>query len=302
MDFLSKPLQKNGYLLRLLPLHGLDVLRHELHQLQADARLSSYQASLEKSLSRLSLPKVAFPIRSILFIGIPHPAYAKLSFFHHGENRLVLSPLIPDYSAADATVAQCFAATSYHHAPAKSLPLKALAVHSGMAVYGKNNLTFTKEYGSFLSYTAYVSDVPPGEDIWYPPTLSPVCTTCAKCAVACPTGAIRPDVFLVDAATCLSNQNELPGLMSPSIPAHAHHAAYDCMLCQLNCPLNNRLLSSAIGPIHFSQAETTALLRYQDGDVLPPETISKLSSLQLLDWLPVLPRNLTLALARYANA
>jgi epoxyqueuosine reductase QueG len=40
------------------------------------------------------------------------------------------------------------------------LPQKLLAVHSGLGLYGRNNLCFHKEFGSYIRILSFISDLP----------------------------------------------------------------------------------------------------------------------------------------------
>lgn len=46
------------------------------------------------------------------------------------------------------------------------LPLKSLAAHSGLAVYGRNNICYVPGMGSFLELVGLYSDLPCSEDTW----------------------------------------------------------------------------------------------------------------------------------------
>ena len=46
------------------------------------------------------------------------------------------------------------------------LPLKLLAVHGGIAEYGRNNITYVSGMGSFMRLTAVYSDMPCETDHW----------------------------------------------------------------------------------------------------------------------------------------
>jgi epoxyqueuosine reductase len=61
--------------------------------------------------------------------------------------------------------------------PAK-LPLKLLAAHSGLAVYGRNNIAYVSGMGGFLGLTAVYSDLPCEQDSWQEPQLMKRGETC----------------------------------------------------------------------------------------------------------------------------
>ncbi|MFW5685834.1 MAG: 4Fe-4S double cluster binding domain-containing protein [Spirochaetota bacterium] len=123
-------------------------------------------------------------------------------------------------------------------APASRLPLKRLAVSCGLAVYGRNNITYVAGMGSFLTLAAHYSNLEPEDLDWSEPVTAKACARCEACVAACPTGAIRADRFLIDNERCLSYFNESPGTFPPWLSANVHHCVYDCLICQSACPMN----------------------------------------------------------------
>ena len=100
--------------------------------------------------------------------------------------------------------------TGYHLATA-ILPEKLLAGSSGLAAYGKNNVTYVPGMGSFHRPTAFYTDLPCSDDPWRAPAMMDRCQKCTACLHACPSGAIVPDRFLVHAEWCITFHNEKPG-------------------------------------------------------------------------------------------
>lgn len=84
------------------------------------------------------------------------------------------------------------------------------------------------------------------------------------------TGAIKPERFLIDNQRCLSALNEVgqafPDWLSPDV----HHTLYDCLLCQLPCPMNREQLAHVGEPVHFTEEETEYLLRGEPYVDIPP--------------------------------
>ena len=90
------------------------------------------------------------------------------------------------------------------------LPKKLLAVRSGLAAYGKNNITYVPGMGSFHGLVAVFSDLPAPEGTWRDAEMMEACHKCAACRRHCPTGAIDADRFLLRAERCLTFHNEKP--------------------------------------------------------------------------------------------
>lgn len=81
--------------------------------------------------------------------------------------------------------------TSFNHQALKiRLPLKLLAVRSGLAEYGRNNISYIEGFGSKYSLVAYYVDYEFPEDNWRQAQRMKLCNTCRICLNNCPTGAI----------------------------------------------------------------------------------------------------------------
>ncbi|HOL40183.1 MAG TPA: hypothetical protein PKY18_07720 [Dictyoglomaceae bacterium] len=66
-----------------------------------------------------------------------------------------------------------------------------LAAHSGLAEYGNNGITYTKEFGSYFRLSTFASDYPYDSDVlWKELSLMKYCQKCEKCIQACPGKAI----------------------------------------------------------------------------------------------------------------
>ncbi len=117
------------------------------------------------------------------------------------------------------------------------LPYKTLATRSGLAEYGLNNITFTRQYGSFYELSGYYTDVEL-PDQWREHRLMRLCRGCTICKTECPTKCIRDEQFVIDIDHCLTLYNEqnkdFPDWMDPKI----HHSIVGCLKCQWDCPAN----------------------------------------------------------------
>ena len=118
------------------------------------------------------------------------------------------------------------------------------------------------------------------------------CTHCWACVKNCPTGAIRKDRFIIDNERCLSNLNESPGEFPAWLPKSVHHCLYDCLKCQIICPMDRAYLDHVIGPVQFSEEETELLLSGGPLDAFSPELKQKSKLLGLDPWIENMPRNL----------
>ena len=115
-----------------------------------------------------------------------------------------------------------------------------LAVRSGLAAYGRNNVTYVTGLGSFHRLSAFYSDMPCDGDEWHELRLLDRCVKCRLCHRLCPTGAIARDRFLLHAERCIVFHNEKPWTVP--FPAWLdpawHNCLVGCLLCQAKCPEN----------------------------------------------------------------
>ena len=177
-------------------------------------------------------------------------------------------------------------------------PHKLLAVRSGLARYGRNNITYIPGFGSFFRLTTVCTDVPCDDGEWLSPSMMPRCEGCARCAAACPTAAIPEERVLLRAELCITNWNEKPGdVPFPGwLCGDWHNCLVGCLQCQLACPENEAVLDyKQTGP-SFTEDETEVLLRAGRAGDLPSDLEGKLEDWDLLEWLGVLPRNLAVHL------
>ena len=179
------------------------------------------------------------------------------------------------------------------------VPWKLLAVRSGLAQYGKNNITFIEGLGSFYRLVAFISDLPCSEDKWGGLKSLDDCHTCDVCTKACPSGAIGLDRFLLHAERCITFHNERQGDFPAWFNPSWHHCLVGCMVCQKVCPANRNFRKGIVeGPV-FSETETTAVLQGNSSDQFPQGAVEKLERLDLIGYAKVLGRNLDVLIRKH---
>ena len=173
------------------------------------------------------------------------------------------------------------------------LPLKLLATSSGLGRYGRNNICYIPEIGSFHRLGAFYTDLPCPSDDWGEPQTMALCHSCRLCQQACPTGAIIDTRFMIDASRCLTYFNEHEDDFPNWVKPEWHNAAIGCMKCQENCPLNRGILNTIRDfPESFTEKETLAIAQKVPFQELPEETRRKLNELCLGDDYTVVARNI----------
>jgi epoxyqueuosine reductase len=277
----------------------------ELQQEIGDRR---NKGEFNEEFSREYLPRFRFApppnlanAQSLIVVAMPSPP-TQATFTWKGKLWSFILP--PTYTAYDEkriyverVVAEEVGKAGYKGATAM-LPLKLLAVRSGLAEYGRNNIAYVSGMGSFMWLTAVYSDKPCEKDSWQEARVMKRCETCDLCSKACPTSAISPDRFLLMAEKCLTYHNEKKGSIPfPEwIKPSWHNCIVGCIRCQAVCPENKQFLHWVGETAEFNEAETKLLLKGAPLEQLLASTLEKLKLLSLTDYFDALPRNLSVLL------
>jgi epoxyqueuosine reductase len=291
-------LEERGLQGRVVPIHHLRDLQVEVEGQHGQGLFDNEFYHERLTFFSFEPPPELPAAASLVVVSVPRPQ-TRVSFIWQG--RRLASVLPPTYlryrDVARETkewLAGWLSPLGYHLVTAKA-PQKLLAVCSGLADYGRNNITYVSGMGSFHQPVAWFSDLPPPEpDTWRAPHMMERCETCHACQLKCPTGAIGEDRFLLHAERCLVYHNERSGEhpFPAWIPPEAHNSVMGCMICQQCCPEDKPFLDWFEGDAEFSEDETALLLHGCEPEQLLPETRAKLERLELLDSLDALPRNL----------
>jgi epoxyqueuosine reductase len=292
INALKQEASAHGDRLRVVPAGHIQSLREEIALFQEQNDLNDFQKWIVNDLYRFDMPSLAFPVQSIIIVAIPHPAYAKVEFVRRGRKYYFACLVMSDFDLTGKYIGDFLAQRGYHREDAPNLPMKRLAVKSGLAVYGRNNICYVEDMGSFLSFAAYYSDVPCDESEWMEVRMADNCARCRACLHHCPTGAIRDDRFLIDNERCLSYLNEGPGEFPEWLPLSVHHCVYDCLQCQIHCPMNKAYADHIVEGIGFDETETDILLSGVPFDKYGPAMKQKAKVLGLDQWPDGIPRNL----------
>jgi len=286
------------------------VSAHRLHELQEGIETHHRQGLLDETLFRKYLSNFVFSLpdslpeaRSLIVVAVPDPQI-RFTFTWNGKRiPLIVPPTYlhwqrTDQRAEDALV-EILEPVSYRVAKA-TLPKKLLAVRSGLAAYGKNNITYVPGLGSFHRLVVFYSDLPCKQDDWREPKMMERCEKCVACLRHCPTGAITSERFLLRAERCITFHNEQPNdVPFPAwFDASWHNCLVGCFHCQSICPENRDFLAWVGDGAEFSSEETTLLAEGVPLAQLPAETIRKLEQSDLVGLLDSLPRNLKFLLER----
>ncbi len=294
-----KALEESGFRCRVVPAGRLADLVGEIQK-----RVKN--GEIDKNLKEQELDKYIettypdrFPSPVSLFIIAKAVPQVRVSFEWHGQRHQFIIP--PTYKEFDPPASQVLervlGPAGYKVARAR-VPFKLLAARAGLARYGRNNITYYDDLGSFARLNGWWSDMPPTTDPWQEPAMLAECEKCKACQKACPTGAISGDRFLVHAEKCLTLFNESEQPFPPWIMPAWHNALVGCLRCQLCCPANKHVKDFIVDGEPFTEKETALLLECPKPDAVPSETRKKLEKLGLADDTTSIGRNLRMLLER----
>jgi epoxyqueuosine reductase len=262
---------------------------------------------LSKELSQYYLENMAFDYRnilgdakSILIVAVPH-IQVKVGFTYHEKEYSYIS--MPAFSPVKGSgenlfvfLFRLFKENNRKLAPIY-IPQKYMAVRSGLTQYGRNNISYTDEYGSYFGIITFLTDMESARDEWQEFKVMDECEGCKKCIRACPTGALNDEKFMINAPKCLTFLNENAVEIPADIKKSAHNCLIGCMNCQKVCPKNENVRIQKINPVNFSENETEFILR-RTREEFPESIINKLKILNLLEYADVISRNLRLLILR----
>ena len=229
-------------------------------------------------------PALDFEPKSILVVALPPGQAGKLVLTRRGKRAEI--PIMPfQADGTDRLVEELLAGVRLGHT--KGISQKLLAALSGLGQYGRNNICFVGEWGTYAGLDAFYTDLPYAGPV-YPDVRMAACEDCGLCRAACPTGAIG-GTQVIDANRCLTMRNESSKRMPRWVPKDAHHVLIGCARCQECCPMNPAIDYDSYA-LALDEKESSQLL--SPGKRLPRALEQKLRDFGLDDWhLRLLKRN-----------
>lgn len=203
---------------------------------------------------------------SLIIVAVPRSAH--IISFEYGPEiiEMILPPTYKDYRSLFETTRlelkkQVFA--DEVRVKTISAPLKAIASLIGVVSYGRNNLTYTPEFGSYLQLLGFYADTQlhetkSGEN--NERHMMKECSKCRACFKACPRGVISSDRFLIHAEKCYTLYSESIRPIPDDIHPPSSRCIIGCMKCQEICPANKGRLKYENTDVSFSSEETHAIL------------------------------------------
>lgn len=296
--------EQAGCKTKWLTLAHIDETVRETYNLFHSGKLGPAFSARYQHKFRLDWQPSGPTIRSAILLAVPVHMLL-LRFHYHGAQREIAVP--PGYACSDTEsriwklAETAFGEAGHDFQWLRGVPLKLLAVRSGLCLYGRNNITYCEELGSFIELYGFVTDMDAPKQIpWYPSAQMPECAACTVCAQACPSACIDLHSPIIHAERCLTYLNENGGDFPAWLKPSAHHTAVGCMICQRACPKNRGHLSVQTVESAFDKDEIDAICAGGEFHDLPEKTQKTLKSFDLDDYWPkqALSRNIRALLAK----
>ena len=294
---LQQQLTNGGFKSAVVSVRHLPELRDDLEQLLESGLLN--RDFYDEIVSRLDLswdfePPADLPgIQSIILVAA-HVLKVRVPVTVSGKTSFVIIP--PNYlNNSDEAIKSILSSYSQKFGfrfVEAILPEKLLAVRSGLARYGRNNIAYIDGWGSYFRLRGFFSDVPCHRDTWQGVKMMELCDSCSACRSMCPTGAICEERFLIRCERCLTFYNEGPEDFPEWIDSAWHNCLIGCMMCQDVCPENKEFTGWIDEGEAFTEEETKMIWDGIPLDTLPRVMVEKLRSLNMIDDYDLLRRNL----------
>jgi epoxyqueuosine reductase len=294
-------IEEQGWKAEIVPIGHLVELKEAVCILHDRGLLSESFYANQLGFLSFEVPKELPEAQSILIVAVPTPPMR--IFFQRNGSRVpvIIPPTYVSYTRrteeAQTLLAKWLAEEGYQLAKPR-LPLKTLAVRSGLAEYGRNNICYVSGMGSFLQLVGAFTDLPCPYDPWREPKALDLCDSCVACRRGCPTGAISGERFLLFVERCLTYHNEAETDFPDWIDPSWHHCLVGCLHCQTACPENKEVVNWYEDRVEFFEQETNLLIQRVPFDCLLAETTAKVGGLEINEAYPMLCRNLSMIIDR----
>ncbi|MFA5015394.1 MAG: 4Fe-4S double cluster binding domain-containing protein [Actinomycetota bacterium] len=301
IENLNNFLRKYNYRAGIISFSRLRELEDEIKSFYKDKYIDEAIYKLYLSSFTYNIKEGSFKPKSVIIIAAPRPQ--NRIYFNIGNKRfpVIIPPVYIGQRKLNQkikVILDCYlSGTGYMVLPAR-LPEKLIAAYSGLSCYGKNNISYAKDFGSFFHLTSFFSNIDCDYENWYEKKELENCQDCKVCLKNCPTGAISAGRFLIHAERCLTFFNEEPGNFPAWVKSESHNCLVGCMRCQFVCPYNKSFIGRIEDAGEFTTEETEILLQNPPAEKLPSSIIGKINLLNLEDYTGVMSRNLKVLLEK----
>jgi len=273
-NFLESFLQKDKLRAKILPFHHIEELENDFNKSISTRTGDKEVFEYYTGWFSFKKPDDLEEANSVIILSAPRPQHCIEFNFRNKAFNVIIPPTYVNYRKTSGDINKLLSRflKNYGYSISRAqLPLKLLAARCGLIEYGKNNITYAGDWGSFHQLVAFFSDYKTKLDCWQSIKYLEACKSCNLCQENCPTSAIRPDSFTLNAANCLTFFNESENSMPDWIPTESHNSLIGCMKCQLVCPYNNKVKDWTEYIGSFNENETALILgKWHNDKINPP--------------------------------
>jgi epoxyqueuosine reductase len=292
---LQSEFEKINAKFRTISIHHLKELQDELQRWRREEVIAEAFFQQNYGDFRFQIPDEIPDTQSMVIIAVPQKIYP-LVFLNHGRRYETLIPptyvFTPIRNKCKEVLTSVLKKTN-HSVVRAVLPMKLLAVRSGLGQYGKNNICYVDGMGSFARLEVFYTDYRFPSDDWQEKKMMEHCAGCSLCQQHCPTHCIPVDRFLIHADHCLTYFNENSEAFPSWVNPQWHHCLVGCMRCQYVCPQNRSVIQLKEQPITFSEGETAQILNNTPRNRISEALSKKLIDLDMDGYYSLLSRNLS---------
>jgi epoxyqueuosine reductase len=304
-DKINQFLDKHSFKAKLVPVERLRDLEKDFNEVVKKGSFDKMVMNVYLRNFSFEEPESMDKCRSIIIISKARPAH-RLKLNYKGRKlKAVIPPTYVNYQKVNGRVFNLFRdwlGSTGGSAYVARLPLKLLSVRSGLARYGKNNISYIGKWGSYHQLFAFFTDLEPEGDPWQEIKSLDACSTCDLCRRNCPTGAIHKKRFLLDTEKCLTLLNESEKEMPIWVSPDSHNSLIGCMKCQEICPYNNKVKEWIEDIGELDEEETGMLLSFTGDKDKSEHIIKRTKELGIYEFFAdLIPRNLQLLLNNLNN-
>ena len=291
----------------LVPLSRIEDIKQDMMALKNGPFHTDWLDKMVRHVTDASNPflpsGISFDPCSLISVVTPSPKVTLQFVFQGEEFDCAVPPHYTNWDLNNESMLQdlkdYLAPHGYSVAMAKTFPQKMLAVHAGLGFYGRNNVYYHEEFGSYVQLMTYVTDLPSKAGTWHPLRRMDQCSNCYVCVRACPTKAIDSSRRLIDSDRCLTYYDEIPGEFPEWIDKKAHNCIIGCIKCQDCCSSNFENKRNAQRGVAFTEEETNELLHWKENEPCSSTLAEKLAMTGIPEeYTNMFPRNLAVLLEK----
>ncbi|MHA2364204.1 MAG: 4Fe-4S double cluster binding domain-containing protein [Candidatus Hodarchaeales archaeon] len=301
-DEIYKKLGEYGYQGKIVPSYYLEKISAHIQIHYKEKKFNDDFYQEEITWLNSNIETINPDVKSVIIVSVPTPQTRIIFNWNNMKVPLLIPPHYRNLIDHEVkSILEKVLKSFNHQINLIYVPLKLLAVYSGLGKYGRNNLCYIPSFGSFHRLMAYSTDFVYKDINWQIPQLMKMCEKCTGCLKSCPTGAISSDRFLLHAERCLTYLNEKPSSdkFPDWIDSSWHNSFIGCLHCQTKCPKNKQYLHWIENGIEFTEEETKILLKGVSLSQLPAITKNKLENIGMLRYINIFPRNLGFFLEKF---